>query len=88
VMVRQAHHARHYILSLSKDQSNDKGVCKFVATHPQPLFLEGSLKVATEGLFYIVTFLESDLWSGKNTRHSNMGEHTHWSGGAISRLGG
>ena len=42
VMVRQAHHERHYILSLSKDQSNDKVVCKFAATHPQPLFLEGS----------------------------------------------
>ena len=27
-------------------QSNDKGVCKFAVTHPQPLFLEGSLKVA------------------------------------------
>ncbi len=48
VMVRQAHHARHYILSLSKGQSNDKGVCKFAATHPRPLFLEGSLKVAAE----------------------------------------
>ncbi len=31
-MVRQAHHARHYILSLSKGQSNDKGVCKFAVT--------------------------------------------------------
>ena len=30
-------------------QSNDKGVCKFAVTHPQPLFLEGSLKVAAEG---------------------------------------
>src|SRR3972149_3282008 len=30
-------------------QSNDKGVCKFTATHPQPLFLEGSLKVAAFG---------------------------------------
>jgi len=27
----------------------DKGVCKFAATHPQPLFLEGSLKVAAAG---------------------------------------
>ncbi len=27
----------------------DKGVCKFSATHPQPLFLEGSLKVAAYG---------------------------------------
>ncbi len=27
----------------------DKGVCKFAVTHPRPLFLEGSLKVATEG---------------------------------------
>ena len=31
----------------------DKGVCKFAVTPPQPLFLEGSLKVATEvSLFY------------------------------------
>jgi len=30
-------------------QSNDKGVCKFAVTHPQPLFLEGSLKVAAFG---------------------------------------
>ena len=30
-------------------QSNDKGVCKFSVTHPQPLFLEGSLKVAAFG---------------------------------------
>ena len=35
-------------------QSNDKGVCKFVVTHPQPLFLEGSLKVAAAGsLIYL-----------------------------------
>src|SRR3990172_12012083 len=27
----------------------DKGVCKFAATHPRPLFLEGSLKVAAFG---------------------------------------
>ena len=27
----------------------DKGVCKLAVTHPQPLFLEGSLKVAAEG---------------------------------------
>ena len=27
----------------------DEGVCKFAVTHPRPLFLEGSLKAATEG---------------------------------------
>ena len=52
VMVRQAHHARHYILSLSKGQSNDKGVCKFAVTHTQPLFLEGSLKAVAAGQIY------------------------------------
>ena len=40
-MVRQAHHARHYILSLSKGQSDDKGVCKFAVTPPQPLPMVG-----------------------------------------------
>ncbi len=30
-------------------QSNDKEVCKFASTHSQPLFLEGSLKVAVYG---------------------------------------
>jgi len=38
VMVRQAHHARHYILSLSKGQSNDNGVCySAYNTPPTPL---------------------------------------------------
>src|SRR5574342_29695 len=44
VMVRQAHHERHCILSLSKDQSNDKGVCKNAFnTLPAPLS-RGELK--------------------------------------------
>ena len=30
-------------------RGGDKGVCKFAATHPRPLFLEGSLKVAAAG---------------------------------------
>jgi hypothetical protein len=30
-------------------QRGDKGVCKFVVTHPRPLFLEGSLKGAAKG---------------------------------------
>ena len=30
-------------------ERGDKGVCKFTATPPQPLFLEGSLKVAAKG---------------------------------------
>jgi hypothetical protein len=30
-------------------ERGDKGVCRFSVTHPQPLFLEGSLKVAAEG---------------------------------------
>ena len=30
-------------------QSNDKGVCKFAVTHPQPLFLEGRLKGTAVG---------------------------------------
>ena len=34
---------------LSPLKRGDKGVCKFAATHPRPLFLEGSLKVAAEG---------------------------------------
>ncbi len=32
----------------------DKGVCKFSATHPQPLFLEGSLKVAVKGSLILI----------------------------------
>ena len=31
-------------------ERGDKGVCKFAATPPQPLFLEGSLKVAAKGI--------------------------------------
>ncbi|OHB99440.1 MAG: hypothetical protein A2Z57_10810 [Planctomycetes bacterium RIFCSPHIGHO2_12_39_6] len=27
----------------------DKGVCKFSATHPQPLFLEGKIKAVAKG---------------------------------------
>jgi len=30
-------------------ERGDKGVCRFAATPPQPLFLEGRLKVAAEG---------------------------------------
>ncbi|OHC08446.1 MAG: hypothetical protein A3K50_02540 [Planctomycetes bacterium RIFOXYD12_FULL_42_12] len=30
-------------------ERGDKGVCRFAATHPRPLFLEGSLKVAAKG---------------------------------------
>ena len=33
----------------SPSKRRDKGVCKCAITHPQPLFLEGSLKVVAEG---------------------------------------
>ena len=34
---------------ISPLERGDKGVCKFAVTHPQPLFLEGSLEVAAAG---------------------------------------
>src|SRR3990167_3712082 len=51
-------------------QSNDKGVCKFAATHPQPLFLEGSLKVAAAGsLIYLVScFLAERIFTFRCSR--------------------
>ena len=52
-MVRQAHHERHCILSLSKDQSNDKGVCKFAVIPPalvHPLQIEPNISNCTMGL--------------------------------------
>jgi hypothetical protein len=30
-------------------ERGDEGVCKFSETHPQPLFLEGSLKGVAKG---------------------------------------
>ncbi len=39
------------ILYDSPLKRGDKGVCKFAVTHPQPLFLEGSLRAAAEVLF-------------------------------------
>ena|SRR3989304_9853654 len=42
----------------------DKGVCKFAATHPRPLFLEGSLKVAAFGSrIYIFKSISNALFS-------------------------
>ena len=40
-------------------QSNDKGVCKFAVTPPQPLFLEGSFKSRYQRhLNLTITFLK------------------------------
>jgi hypothetical protein len=40
---------RNFNLLDSPLKRGDKGVCKFSATPPQPLFLEGSLRVAAYG---------------------------------------
>src|SRR3990172_1302106 len=51
-------------------ERGDKGVCKFFATHTQPLFLEGSLKVtATGSLIYLVScFLAERIFTFRCSR--------------------
>jgi hypothetical protein len=40
---------RNFNLLDSPLKRGDKGACQITATHPRPLFLEGSIKVAAEG---------------------------------------
>ncbi len=57
---------RNFNLLESPLKRGEKGVCKFAITHPQPLFLEGRIKVAVEGSLIDQTMSPVDI------------SYTHW----------